>query len=133
MLNWIDHLLLSDAFSVFARLVLTSFFWIAGLLGLMKFGMIVASVRRAHLPWPTVIAAMMIVTELGGSFLLVTNWQSLGWLGAGWLGVFTVLSIPLGHPFWKFEQPRKMEEFQIAAEHVAVVGGLMCAAALLVR
>jgi len=133
MLPWIDTLLLSNHFNLTARLVLTSFFWIAGLFGLMKFNMIVASVRRANLPWPTAIAGLMIATELGGSLLLVTNWQGLGWVGAGWLGVFTFLSIPLGHPFWKFEQPRRMEEFQIAAEHVAVVGGLMCAAALLVR
>lgn len=74
----------------------------------------------------------MIVTELGGSALLVSDAYGLGWLGAGWLGVFIVLCIPLGHPFWRFPQPQRMEHFQIALEHFTVVGGLMCAAALLV-
>ncbi len=131
MPDWVRELVTSDAFGVLARLVLTSFFWIAGIFGVLKFAVIVASVERAGLPAPRLIAAAMTVTELGGSALLVSNAWSLGWLGAGWLGVFTALSIPLGHPFWTFPPPKRMEEFQIALEHVTVIGGLMCAAALL--
>lgn len=41
-----------------------------------------------------------------------------------------MLSVPLGHPFWKLPPPQKMEECQIALEHFTVTGGLMCAAAL---
>ncbi len=58
----------------------------------------------------------MIVSELAGSVLLVTNAFQLGWLGAGWLGVFTFLSIPLGHRFWKFQPPKRMEAMQIALD-----------------
>lgn len=133
MHNAIVHLLDSDAFSLLSRIVLTSFFWSAGIFGLFKPSLIVAAVRRAELPAPRLIAAAMIVTELAGSALLITDVTSLGWLGAGALGVFTILSIPLGHPFWRFDPPRKMEEFQIAVEHLAVVGGLMCGAALAIR
>ena len=56
----------------------------------------------------------------------------MGWLGAGALAVFTLLSIPLGHAFWRFDNPKRMEEFQIALEHVGMIGGLACAAALTV-
>jgi transmembrane protein len=38
--------------------------------------------------------------------------------------------MPLGHPFWRYGSPKRMEEFQIALEHFAVIGGLMCAAIL---
>lgn len=131
MPSWIYDLVTDETFSVVARIILTSFFWIAGLFGLLMPGPIVATVRRAELPWPRLIVALMIITELGGSALLITNVGSLGWLGAGWLGVFTFLSIPLGHPFWKFPPPRKIEEMQIALEHLTVIGGLMCATALL--
>lgn len=129
----IAHLLDTDAFNLLSRMILTSFFWVAGIVGLFRPSLIVAAVRRAALPAPHLIAGAMIVTELAGSALLITNVNSLGWLGAGWLGVFTFLSIPLGHPFWRFDPPRKMEEFQVALEHLAVVGGLMCGAALTLR
>lgn len=126
----ISDLLTADWFYVFARVVLTSFFWVAGLFGLLNFGMMVKTIEQHNLPRPPLIVAAMIVTELGGSALLITDYASLGWLGAGWLGVFTFLSIPLGHPFWRYDPPEKMEEFQIALEHLAVIGGLMCAAIL---
>ena len=111
---------------------MTSFFWIAGIFGLLKFDVIVATIRQLGSS-PKYIVAAMIVTELAGSVLLVTDAFQLGWLGAGWLGVFTFLSIPLGHPFWKFLPPKRMEEMQIALEHFALIGGLMAAAALTVR
>lgn len=126
----ISDLLSADWFSVAARVVLTSFFWMAGLFGIVKFGMMVTVIEEHRLPNPAAIVAAMIVTELGGSILLITDYASLGWLGAGWLGVFTFLSILLGHPFWKYDPPKKMEEFQLALEHLGVIGGLMCAAIL---
>lgn len=129
----IHELLSSSAFLIFSRLVLTSFFWIADLFGLVKFGVMVKVIEQHRLPAPSLIVALMVMTELAGSALLVTDFRSMGWLGAGALGVFTFLSIFLGHPFWKYEPPKKMEEFQIALEHMAVIGGLMCAAVLTVK
>jgi transmembrane protein len=43
-------------------------------------------------------------------------------------GVFTLLCIPYGHPFWRFEEPKRSEELYIAFEHVALTGGLLLAA-----
>lgn len=130
----IAHLLLSEAFLVAARVVLTSFFWIAGIYGLFNFGSMVKVIELNNLPMPMpkLIVSLMIVTELVGSGLLITDFNSLGWIGAGALGCFTLLSIPLGHPFWRYQEPKKMEEFQIALEHIGLIGGLMCAAALTV-
>ena len=133
MPSWIHDLLISQAFVIFARIVLTAFFWIAGLFGVLKFGVMVKTIEQHALPAPRLIVALMVVTELAGSALLITDFASLGWLGAGWLGVFTFLSIPLGHPFWNYRPPEKMEEMQIALKRLAVIGGLMGAAILTVR
>lgn len=103
----IHELLSADWFDVAARAVLTSFFWIAGLVGVMKFGKMVKVVEGHGVPAAPAVAVAMIVTELAGSLLLVTDYASLGWLGAGWLGVFTVLSIPLGHPSGSTSHLRK--------------------------
>ena len=128
----IKDLLSSQVFLTLARFVLTSFFWIAGVVYLAKFGAMAEVIKAHGLPAPRLVVAMIAVTSLVGSTLLVTNFRSMGWLGAGALGVFTLLSIPLGHPFWRYPQPKRMEEFQIALEHLAVIGGLMCAASLTV-
>lgn len=129
----IAWVLSSEVFRLLALVLLTSFFWVAGLFGLCNVGAMVGLIRSHRLPMPRLIVAMMITTELVGSALLVSNYRSLAWLGAGALGVFTLLSIPLGHAFWKFQPPQRMAEFQIAQEHVALVGGLACAAALSVN
>lgn len=128
----IHELLLSPGFELVARIVLTSFFWVAGIFGVFKFDVMVQAIKAHRLPAPEWVVVLMVITELFGSALLITNFANLGWLGAGALGVFTLLSIPLGHAFWKLEPPRKMEEFQIALEHVGIIGGLMCAAVLTV-
>jgi transmembrane protein len=39
-----------------------------------------------------------------------------------------LLGIPYGHPFWRFEEPKRSEELYIAFEHVALTGGLLLAA-----
>lgn len=129
----IHDLLASPAFLILARLVLTSFFWIAGVVCLMKYREMAEVIAAHALPAPRLVTAMIAFTCLVGSALLITDFRSMGWVGAGALGVFTFLSIPLGHPFWKFPPPRRMDELQVALEHLALIGGLMCAAILTVR
>lgn len=129
----IHDLLMSDAFLILARVILTSFFWVAGIFGILKFSVMVETIKAHRLPMPRLIVVLMVITELVGSILLITDFRSMGWLGAGALGVFTFLSIPLGHAFWRYPPPKKMEEFQLALEHLAVIGGLMCAAILTLR
>jgi hypothetical protein len=40
----------------------------------------------------------------------------------------SLLCIPYGHPFWRFEEPKRSEKLYIAFEHVALTGGLLLAA-----
>lgn len=115
---------------ILARVLLTLLFWMAGLFGMLNFSLVLKEMEDAGLSFPKTCAIAMIICQLVGSALIITNVYGLGWLGAGALGIFTLLSIPLGHPFWRFEEPRKTHEFQIALEHVTVVGGLLMAAIL---
>lgn len=113
-----------------AKIILTSVFWMAGVFGLFNFKVIVQEMIGANLPSPKAFAVATITTQLIGSAVVIVNPYSLGWLGAGGLAVFLLLTIPIGHPFWKFDGAKKDEEFHIALEHITVVGGLMLAAIL---
>ena len=113
-----------------AKVILTSFFWVAGLFGLFNFRVIIQEMVDANLPLPKLFAGATIACQLAGSALLISNVAGLAWLGAGALGVFTILCIPIGHPFWKFQEPKRSHELHIALEHITVVGGLILAASI---
>ena len=124
-------LLLSHPFVIVAaKVVLTCVFWMAGLFGVFNFKIIVQEMIDANLPSPRFFAVATIATQLTGSALIITNFAGLGWLGAGALAIFLLLTIPIGHAFWKFKEPKRTHEFHIALEHVSVVGGLMLAGTL---
>src|SRR3546814_8391319 len=97
---------------------------------LFNFKVIVQEMIDANLPSPRLFAIATMATQLTGSALVITNFAGLGWIGAFGLAVFLLLTIPIGHPFWKFEEPKRTGEFHIALEHITVVGGLMLAAIL---
>lgn len=130
MENLISLLLTHPHMIMLSKIILTSFFWMAGLFGLFNFKVIVLEMIDANLPAPQVFAVATIACQLGGSALLISNTWGLGWLGASALAVFTILCIPIAHPFWKFGEPKRTGEFHIVLEHVTVVGGLMLAASM---
>lgn len=108
-----------------SRILLTFFFWMAGIFGLFNFGIIVQEMIAVGLPVPTLFAVGTILCQLGGSALVISDRSGYGWVGAMMLIVFTLLTIPLGHPFWTFSEPKRTQEFHIALEHITVIGGLM--------
>lgn len=74
----------------------------------------------------TLFNVAVIVTQLGGSILIILNrWT---WLGAGALAVFTALTVPIAHSFWAMQEPFKTIEFHVVMEHITVIGGLMVVA-----
>ncbi|GAA0324857.1 DoxX family protein [Psychrobacter aestuarii] len=123
-------LLGSSIILVIAKVILTLVFWMAGLFGIFNFKIIVQEMIDANLPVPKLFAVATIGTQLLGSLLIITNFAGFGWLGAGWLAIFLLLTIPIGHPFWKFDEPKRTHEFHIVLEHITVVGGLMLAGIL---
>ena len=110
-------------FFLLARIVLTFAFWGSGLAKLINFQEGVAEMAMFNLPNPTLMNILTIITQLGGSILIILNrWT---WLGAGALAVFTALTIPLVHHFWSLPQPKSIEAFHTATEHITVIGALM--------
>jgi transmembrane protein len=70
----------------------------------------------------------VLLTQLVGSALIIANrWT---WLGAGALGVFTALTIPVVHHFWRLDGERAIVAFHTATEHVGMIGALVLVAAL---
>jgi transmembrane protein len=123
MPNLIACLLDQSWFAVVARIVLTFAFWGSGLDKLIHFDNGVAEMASLGFAQPTLINILTVVTQLGGSLLIIFNrWT---WFGAGALAVFTALTIPLVHNFWAKQGPEAIQAFHTATEHISVIGALM--------
>jgi transmembrane protein len=124
--NPISALTGSTWFGYLARTILTFMFWASGLSKLIDFNAGVAEMAHFGLEPAVAFNIATIVTQLGGSILIILNrWT---WLGAGALAVFTALTIPLVHHFWTMEEPFKSIEFYVVMEHITVIGALMVVA-----
>jgi transmembrane protein len=113
-------------FGYLARTVLTLMFWGSGLSKLIDFPAGVAEMTHFGLEPAAAYNVAVIVTQLGGSALIILN--RYAWLGAGVLAVFTLLTIPIAHNFWAMEEPMKTLEFYVVVEHISIVGALMLVA-----
>lgn len=113
-------------FGYLARIVLTFMFWASGLAKLIDFQGGVAEMSQFGLEPAVLFNIATIITQLGGSALIILNrWT---WLGAGALAVFTALTIPIVHTFWAMEEPIRTIEFYVVMEHITVIGALMVVA-----
>ncbi|MGS0895645.1 DoxX family protein [Burkholderia stagnalis] len=126
----IQAILATPAMLVLARLAVTSFFWISAGIGLLNFGRMVKSVAGMGLPVPVASASATIACQVVGSVWIVLDIGGTGWAGAAILIMFTIMTIPLGHPFWKFDGEKRTEALQVSLEHLTVIGGLILAAML---
>ncbi|PHK94761.1 DoxX family protein [Pseudoroseomonas rhizosphaerae] len=127
----IETILGSAAVERLARIVLCFPFWGSGLDKLLDFQGGVAEMAHFGLNPPVLFNILVIVTQLGGSALVILNrWT---WLGSGALGVFTALTIPIVHHFWRLEGERALTAFHTAGEHVGMIGALVLVSILSVR
>jgi len=126
MTSFIDALTGSTWFGFVARTILTFMFWASGLAKLIDFNGGMAEMAQFGLQPAAAFNVAVIITQLGGSALIIANrWT---WLGAGGLAVFTALTVPIVHTFWKMDEPFKTMEFYVVMEHISIVGGLMVVA-----
>jgi len=126
MTSFITTITASNWFGLLARIVLTYMFWASGLAKLIDFNGGMAEMAQFGLQPGAVFITLVIITQLGGSALIIANRYT--WLGAGALGIFTALTIPLVHTFWTMEEPFRTIEFYVVMEHITVIGGLMVVA-----
>jgi transmembrane protein len=109
MTNWSFHPQ-GNHMIVALKVMLTTLFWSAGIFGLFNFSEVIKEVQAVQLPFPALLAALTIATQLGGSALIITNVAHPAWLGAVGLAVFTLMTIPFGHAFWTFAEPQRTVE-----------------------
>lgn len=127
----IESILAHPATEWLARIILCFPFWGSGFDKLLNFQGGMAEMAHFGLNPPALFNILVIVTQLGGSALVILNrWT---WLGAGALGVFTALTIPLVHHFWLLEGERALIAFHTAGEHVGMIGALVVVSILSAR
>ncbi len=129
--RWIEALLSSRMTETAARVVLTFPFWGSGLAKLLNFSGGMAEMSHFGLEPAWFYNSLTIFVQLAGSALIITN--RLTWLGAGALGVFTFLTIPIVHAFWRFEGEQAIRAFHTAGEHVGMIGALVLVSILALR
>jgi transmembrane protein len=129
--RWIETLLSSSMMETTARVVLTFPFWGSGLAKLLNFSGGMAEMSHFGLEPAWFYNSLTIFVQLVGSGLIITN--RLTWLGAGALGVFTFLTIPIVHAFWRFEGEQAIRAFHTAGEHVGMIGALIIVSILAAR
>jgi len=123
------HALLARPWAgVLARTLLTFPFWLSGFVKAADFAGARAEMAHFGLEPAAAYAVATIFVQLVGSALVITG--RAAWLGAGALIVFTVLTIPIAHHFWKLSGEQAMMEMFFAIEHVGIIGGLLLAAIL---
>ena len=127
--SWIYQLLSMPVVQLLARILLTMTFWLSGVAKLFDFSSAVAEMTANNLPAPALFAAITIAVQLVGSALVIWG-GSLVWLGAGALGVFTAMTIPVSHAFWRAEGMEAVAKMHVAVEHMSVIGGLIIVAVL---
>lgn len=115
--------------ALIARILLTSPFWISGVLKLFDFPSAVGEATHFGLQPAALVAVVIILLQIGGSLAILTGrWA---WLGAGALGVFTALANVVGHPFWTLPDPTaRFHDMNAFTANLGLIGGLMLAAIL---
>ena len=129
MPNWVATILDNRSLNLGSRVLVTYFFWSSGVEKLFGFHAATVELSRIGLPAPEVLAAALILTQLGGSALVI--WGRYAWLGAGWLAVFTLITIPIAHHFWDMPPAQRLMEDYLVREHLSLCAGLFFTAVLL--
>jgi uncharacterized membrane protein YphA (DoxX/SURF4 family) len=111
-----------------ARLALAAPFLISGISKILDLNGAQAEAVALGLSPPSLVAAAVIATQLGGAALFLT--QRWCWLGAGILDGFTLLATLIAHPFWAFDGPDRGRQTATFLEHVGLIGGFLVAALL---
>lgn len=118
----------SRAFALAARIVLTFVFWSAGLAKLIDFQRNASEMESFGLHPGWLVNAAVLSLQIGGSLMIILGRGT--WLAAGALAVFTLLTIPIAHPFWAKQGEEAFRDMTVAMEHVSLCAGLALAAIL---
>jgi len=129
--RWVEAILSSRITEVAARVLFTFPFWGSGLAKLLDFSGGMAEMSHFGLEPAWFYNGLTIVVQLTGSALIILKRGT--WFGAGMLGVFTFLTIPVVHAFWRLEGERAVTAFHTAGEHMGMIGALVIVSILAAR
>ena len=124
----IRSLLALPGLATLAQLALATPFAVSGVMKLFDLDGAAAEMAQFGLAPPLPFASLVIVTQIGGSLLLLT--QRWCWLGAGLLAGFTAIATLLAHQFWALQGIDRTAQMMTFLEHVAIVGGFLAATLL---
>lgn len=108
-----------------ARILLAGGFVLSGVNKLFDITTATAEMAHHGLPFPALMAVAVIVTQLGGSALLI--WPRTSWIGAGLLAGFTVVATLIAHAPWNDAGPIALPQSVIFLQNAGVLGGLLLA------
>lgn len=128
-----EHVLGQSWLALLARIAVALPFLLSGIAKLADFGGATAEVRGLTGLEPAVfIAVLVIMTQLGGSALLIAGVR-YAWIGATALAGFTAIATLLAHAFWLKPATERFLHQNIFFEHVSIIGGLALLAILAAR
>lgn len=107
------------------RALLSTLFLVTGIAGAASPLGFAQGLDQMGVPLPAVAAAASIAINLIAPLVLILDFRGFGWLAALLLALFTAITIPYGHAYWLFDEPRRSEEFRIAIEHMSLIGSLL--------
>jgi putative oxidoreductase len=109
------------------RILLGLIFILSGFGKIAGFDGTVGYIESAHLPFPSLVAVLTIVVELGGGLALVTGFYTRQ--TALVLAVFTVLAGFIFHNFWDADAAQKMAQQINFLKNLSIAGGMLVLAA----
>jgi uncharacterized membrane protein YphA (DoxX/SURF4 family) len=114
---------MTDVGLLIARLMMSLVFLFSGLDKALNWSSGLAEIEAAGLPFPSLMLAATVITQLGGGLSLALGlWTQLGALA---LAAFTVVATVLLHDFWNASGEAWGHQFTTFMEHVAIVGGFI--------
>ncbi|MEI2301133.1 DoxX family protein [Ensifer sp. MJa1] len=128
MPGMIANILDARAFAILARVLLTLVFWSSGLAKLFEFDANAVMMEGFGLSPGWLVNTATLILQIGASLMIILN-RSV-WLASGALAEFTVLTIPIAHPFWAKDGEEAFRDMTVALEHVSEIGGLALVAIL---
>lgn len=108
---------------VTGRLLLAFIFIMAGLNKIGGFAGIAGYIASKGLPLSEVVAALTILVEVVGGFMLVLGWNAR-WAAAA-LAIFTVLAGIIFHNPWTAAAAQQQAEMIMFMKNLAITGGLL--------
>jgi transmembrane protein len=127
----VAHLLTNPITLLVARICVTAPFLEGGLVKLLDWQAANTEMAQTGLHPAWLFNLATVLTELGGSALIILNRNV--WLGAGALGVFTVFATLLGHRFWDLTGAARITELNTFLEHATISAAFILVVVVSIR